>query len=244
MKTIRITIFFVAALILVLGTSPLVNAQDPFPGSKIFDSGPNPIGIGKNATTAYQLTIWLNSGYDNTAIVKDVIPAEFDITDLSALCGVAESKAPGKSAGKGNPYKLQPDIIIWDLSDCDNSGSNSLTVTFQTSNNPGHAKRDINFFEPTECGPLFLNDGAVMIDPETFEDVTEPSNSLFVATCLDESDPDCVDADNDGWSVDCGDCDDSERAINPGAGEICGDGIDNNCDGYIDEDCSSPAVPG
>ena len=105
------------------------------------------------------------------------------------------------------------------------------------------AKRGIDFFEPTECGPLYLNDGAVIIDGETFEP-TEPSNSHFVATCLDESDPDCDDADNDGWSVDCGDCDDSDEAINPGAVEICSDEIDNNCDGYINEDCSSPAIPG
>jgi hypothetical protein len=242
---IRITIFFVAALILVLGTSPLVIAQDSFPGNKNLNYGPDPIGIGKNATTAYQFTIHLHNGYDNTAIVKDVIPAEFDITDLSAFCGVAESKAPGKSEGKGNPYKLQPDIIIWNLDGCDSNIGQSLEVTIQTDENPGHAKRGIDFFEPTECGPLFLNDGAVMIDPETFEDVTEPSNSLSVATCLDESDTGdgCVDGDNDGWSVDCGDCDDSVGAINPGAEEICGDLIDNNCDGYIDEGCL-PAIPG
>jgi hypothetical protein len=107
----------------------------------------------------------------------------------------------------------------------------------------GLAKRDIDFFEPTGCGPLYLNDGAVMIDGETLES-TEPSDSLFVATCLDESDPDCVNVDNDGWSVYCGDCDDSEKTINPGAEEICGDSVDNNCDGYINEGCSSPAIPG
>ncbi len=245
MKTIRITIFFVAALILVLGTSPLVNAQDPFPGSKIFDSGPNPIGIGKNVTTVYQFTIHLSAGFDNIGIVKDVVPAEFDVYELIQSCGSVTTKEPGKSDGKGNPYKLQPDIIIWDLDGCINSTSQSLEVTIQTDMNPGHAKRGIDFFEPTECGPLYLNDGAVMIDGETLEP-TEPSNSLFVATCLDELDigAGCEDGDNDGWSVDCGDCDDDDEAINPGAEEICSDGIDNNCDGSIDEGCLPPAIPG
>jgi hypothetical protein len=34
-----------------------------------------------------------------------------------------------------------------------------------------------------------------------------------------------------------GDCDDNEPTTYPGAEEICGDGVDNNCDGQIDEDC-------
>lgn len=47
-----------------------------------------------------------------------------------------------------------------------------------------------------------------------------------------------VDADGDGFaSVASGgaDCDDLDLAINPGQGEICGDGIDNNCDGRTDD---------
>ena len=47
----------------------------------------------------------------------------------------------------------------------------------------------------------------------------------------------CTDADGDGVCVEDGDCDDNDPNTYPGATEFC-DGIDNNCDGVIDEGCS------
>jgi hypothetical protein len=61
--------------------------------------------------------------------------------------------------------------------------------------------------------------------------------------------PACIDNDEDGYGASVSseclfsdvDCDDSDPAVNPGAMEICNDGIDNDCDGSIDgadSDCT------
>jgi hypothetical protein len=50
-----------------------------------------------------------------------------------------------------------------------------------------------------------------------------------------------IDNDFDGFSENSGDCDDSDSSIYPGAIEVCGDGIDQDCDGS-DTLCNTPPV--
>jgi RHS repeat-associated protein len=53
------------------------------------------------------------------------------------------------------------------------------------------------------------------------------------------------DRDGDGYSVADGDCDDNLVTgvnVHPGAEEVCGDNIDNNCDGVVDEGCCDLTV--
>ena len=61
---------------------------------------------------------------------------------------------------------------------------------------------------------------------------------------MNHGDVQLIDADGDGWvtfeneCMDGGDCDDNDATVYPGAEEVC-DGVDNNCDGIIDEEVST-----
>lgn len=61
------------------------------------------------------------------------------------------------------------------------------------------------------------------------------THSEFLEPFLEQ----CADSDGDGYNdISCGghDCDDTNPVINPGAEDVCGDGIDQNCDG-LDRVC-------
>ena len=90
-----------------------------------------------------------------------------------------------------------------------------------------------------------------------------PQHALEAADCNDEDDQiypgaaercnaqddDCdgvlpagdADDDGDGVPVCGGDCDTADATVYPGAEEVCGDGLDNDCDGYTDNRCPTDA---
>jgi hypothetical protein len=63
------------------------------------------------------------------------------------------------------------------------------------------------------------SDSSASAYPGTYIDDFSITNSAIVG-----------DDDNDGYVDSCGDCDGADASINPGAAEVCGDGIDQDCD--------------
>ena len=51
--------------------------------------------------------------------------------------------------------------------------------------------------------------------------------------------PDCIDLDDDNdTDPDTSDCNDNDATVFTGAPELCGDGVDNDCDTVVDENCT------
>ena len=86
----------------------------------------------------------------------------------------------------------------------------------------------------TVCGLIAINNDATsagfspIVYGSTLNNSDDAYGKLTVA-----SGPD---ADGDGYSA-CVDCDDTNPAVHPGVTEYC-DGVDNDCDGYLDRDDS------
>ncbi len=60
--------------------------------------------------------------------------------------------------------------------------------------------------------------------------------SAFAQDCVDATAP-VDDCDRDGFAPSENDCNDEDATINPDALDICGDGIDNNCNAEVADAC-------
>ena len=118
------------------------------------------------------------------------------------------------------------------------------SVTVRTAQSCTDADGDGFAVGDTSCGPKDCDD----TDPTVNPNATEICGDAIDNNCdgrIDTADPlavgctACLDADGDGYSPEggvCGpvDCDDTNQSTSPGAREICDDGVDNDCDYYLD----------
>ena len=93
-------------------------------------------------------------------------------------------------------------------------------------------------------------DGSSILDDPADCDDNNPMVHPGAAEICDGRDSDCdgtvppeeADEDGDGFPLCWPDCDDTDPQVSPGHREVPGDGIDNDCDGAIDEPCFLGAV--
>jgi len=125
------------------------------------------------------------------------------------------------------------------------STSSTTSSTTTTTTNPLCWDHDGDGYQDEACGGPDCDDSDPGINPGA-QEICDNGIDDDCDVLRDAWDPDCCDdADGDMFTDEaCGgaDCDDTEPLANPGMQEIQGDGIDNDCDGLIDEPCFIAAV--
>ena len=117
----------------------------------------------------------------------------------------------------------EPDLLGYHVFCGESSGNYTINHDITSS--------DPNDPPPTTCEFTGLEEGkeyyfAAIAYSENGQ--SDYSQEISYTVPMAQNDPD---TDQDGYTTAQGDCNDSDPAVHPGAEEICGDGIDQNCSG-------------
>lgn len=215
----------------------------PAPGVLLNDTGAGKLGVAlvNNVTNGF-LSLAANGGFQYTPNPSYVGDDSFTYT---------ASNGPLKSdpATVSITVTPAPPVANADRFIIDPGKANNWPSPGVLANDTGSGALSAKLVGNTSRGKLILNaDGSFKYTPKFGFKGTDQF-SYFVTNGAERSAPvtvtldvgPCRDNDNDGYSAEggyCGpiDCKDSNARINPGAPERCGNGIDDDCNGLVDQD--------
>ena len=136
--------------------------------------------------------------------------------------GVAENLAV---LWGGWPLPVERSIYRWMYDDSGSGwGHRHAILWYPYNDNSGHSGMEgflgIGRASGTHSG--YPNSDIIVMN------IFDPCQSWQYETGTDPLD---IDNDGDGYTENQGDCDDTDASINPGAAEICGDSVDQDCSG-------------
>jgi len=168
------------------------------------------------AGNAYGPIVGVAGAGDISTIAQASHPwANFSMTCVQQLwCRDADNDTFGDPANTTSSC-TQPLSFVADCTDCDDN--NPLTNPIATEICDG---------ADNDCDGN-IDNGAGQLWCEDFDNDTYGNGQSNVFTCTQPP----------GFVSDCTDCLDTDPLVNPGATEVCSNGVDDNCDGTIDEGC-------
>jgi predicted outer membrane repeat protein len=204
-----------------------------------------------------EVTIENNAFASNTAVAQGGGLRLFEVTAEAINNTFANNDAPigGGISTSGGAVELTNVIVTGAPSGTGVEGDEFVTVGYCDVFGNAGGEYEGSMTDPTG------SDGNISADP-MYVDTLAPDPAAWdlhlqiSSPCIDTGDPDpalddadgtqsdmgayggpeplASDEDLDGWSLEDGDCDDTDPASYPGGTEVC-DAADNNCDGAFDE---------
>ncbi len=177
----------------------------------------------------------LRCDFESTALVEDAFSANVGFRCCSR-CGNGVLD-PGEGCDDGNLTNGDGcsaacgadtcgDGVVQGIEDCDcGTNPSSLPAGCVAVNGASTANCAVNCTRPAErCSALY------------------PGDQDAGGEATDCADPDCAgtwcgdvtDDDGDGFAEADGDCNDADPNVHPAADELCDNGVDDNCNGYVD----------
>ncbi len=171
------------------------------------------------------------------AISSNAVAQDSNVTPQPTNASVADSSVAANFLCQGQPAE-----------NCSNGVDDDADNLIDCNDPDCSGDSDADTFVATPCG-LDCNDNDPLINPAAAESCSNAADDDCDGA-TDCDDTDCqlnIDNDLDGYfALPCGsDCDDTNASVNPGAVEICDNGIDDECDVATDcndSDCTQLAL--